>query len=253
MDTKKRYTDQVAVITGAADGIGKAIAQRMAEEGASLALWDIKESRLKALESEWRAKGIPVKATTVDISEEDAVEKAFRETVEHFGRLDILVNSAGIVGPTQTKITDYPTAAFDEIYRVNLKGSFLTSKYALSWMEKSGKGRILLIASIAGKEGNPNMVGYSATKAGVIGLVKALGKEYATTGITVNGLAPAVIRTPMNADTAPEQLEYMASKIPMHRLGTVEEAAAIACWICSDEASFTTGFIFDLSGGRATY
>lgn len=252
MDTKKRYTDQVAVITGAADGIGKAIAQRMAEEGASLALWDIKESRLKALESEWQAKGIPVKATTVDITEEASVEKAFKETVEHFGRLDILVNSAGIVGPTQTKITDYPTAAFDEIYRVNLKGSFLTSKYALTWMEKSGKGRILLIASIAGKEGNPNMVGYSATKAGVIGLVKALGKEYATTGITVNGLAPAVIRTPMNADTAPEQLEYMASKIPMHRLGTVEEAAAIACWICSDEASFTTGFIFDLSGGRAT-
>lgn len=253
MDTKKRYTDQVAVITGAADGIGKAIAQRMAEEGASLALWDIKESRLKALESEWRAKGIPVKATIVDISEEASVEKAFKEIVEHFGRLDILVNSAGIVGPTQTKITDYPTAAFDEIYRVNLKGSFLTSKYALTWMGKSGKGRILLIASIAGKEGNPNMVGYSATKAGVIGLVKALGKEYATTGITVNGLAPAVIRTPMNADTAPEQLEYMASKIPMHRLGTVEEAAAIACWICSDEASFTTGFIFDLSGGRATY
>ncbi|WP_163377592.1 SDR family NAD(P)-dependent oxidoreductase [Cyclobacterium sp. SYSU L10401] len=253
MDTKKRYTDQVAVITGAADGIGKTIAARMAEEGASLALWDIKESRLKALESEWRAKGIPVKATTVDITEEASVENAFKETVEHFGRLDILVNSAGIVGPTQTKITDYPTAAFDEIYRVNLKGSFLTSKYALTWMEKSGKGRILLIASIAGKEGNPNMVGYSATKAGVIGLVKALGKEYATTGITVNGLAPAVIRTPMNADTAPEQLEYMASKIPMHRLGTVEEAAAIACWICSDEASFTTGFIFDLSGGRATY
>ncbi|MFO7825890.1 MAG: SDR family NAD(P)-dependent oxidoreductase, partial [Cyclobacterium sp.] len=217
MDTKKRYTDQVAVITGAADGIGKAIAARMAEEGASLALWDIKESRLKALESEWRAKGIPVKATTVDITEEASVENAFKETVEHFGRLDILVNSAGIVGPTQTKITDYPTAAFDEIYRVNLKGSFLTSKYALTWMEKSGKGRILLIASIAGKEGNPNMVGYSATKAGVIGLVKALGKEYATTGITVNGLAPAVIRTPMNADTAPEQLEYMASKIPMHR------------------------------------
>lgn len=253
MNSKNRYTNQVAVITGAADGIGKAIAQRMAAEGASIALWDIKEEKLKALESEWQAKGIPVKASVVDISNEKAVEEGFRNTINVFGRLDILVNSAGIVGPTQTKITDYPTEAFDEIYRVNLRGSFLTSKYALTWMEKGGKGRILLIASIAGKEGNPNMVGYSATKAGVIGLVKALGKEYAATGITVNGLAPAVIRTPMNADTAPEQLEYMASKIPMQRLGTVEEVAAIACWICSEEASFTTGFIYDLSGGRATY
>ena len=120
-------------------------------------------------------------------------------------------------------------------------------------MEEGGYGRILLIASIAGKEGNPNMVGYSSTKAGVIGLVKGLGKEYATSGITVNGLAPAVIRTPMNEDTAPEQLAYMASKIPMQRLGTVEEAASIATWIVSEEASFNTGFIFDLSGGRATY
>lgn len=120
-------------------------------------------------------------------------------------------------------------------------------------MEKAQYGRILLIASIAGKEGNPNMVGYSATKAGVIGLVKALGKEYATSGITVNGLAPAVILTAMNKDTDPAQLEYMASKIPMQRLGTVDEAAAIASWILSDEASFNTGFVFDLSGGRATY
>ncbi|WP_375584487.1 SDR family NAD(P)-dependent oxidoreductase [Cyclobacterium xiamenense] len=253
MDTNKRYADQVAVITGAADGIGKAIAQRMAAEGASLALWDLKEAQLKALEAEWQAKGIQVITRVVNISEEEEVKNAFQETMDAYGRLDILVNSAGIVGPTQTKITDYPTEAFDEIYRVNLRGSFLTSKYALKWMEPSGKGRLLLVASIAGKEGNPNMVGYSATKAGVIGLVKGLGKEYATTGITINGLAPAVIRTPMNADTAPAQLEYMASKIPMQRLGTVEEAAALACWICSGEASFTTGFIYDLSGGRATY
>lgn len=253
MNSEMRFTGKVAVITGAADGIGKAIAQRMAAEGATVALWDIKKEKLKALESEWQAKGIAVKASVVDISDEEAVERAFRKTIEDFGQLDVLVNSAGIVGPTPIKITDYPTASFDEIYRVNLRGAFLTSKYALTWMEKGGKGRILLIASIAGKEGNPNMVGYSATKAGVIGLVKALGKEYASTGITVNGLAPAVIRTPMNADTAPEQLEYMASKIPMQRLGTVEEAAAIACWICTEEASFTTGFIYDLSGGRATY
>lgn len=120
-------------------------------------------------------------------------------------------------------------------------------------MQQNKYGRIVMIASIAGKEGNPNMIGYSATKAGVIGLVKGLGKEYADEGITVNGIAPAVIQTPMNADTAPEQLAYMASKIPMQRLGTVAETASLACWIASKEASFNTGFIFDLSGGRATY
>ncbi|SHM36783.1 3-oxoacyl-[acyl-carrier protein] reductase [Cyclobacterium lianum] len=250
---KTGFKDRVAVITGAADGIGKAIARRLADQGARVVLWDIKTDQLITLEKDWKRSGLKVKVAQVDISDETAVERAFRETVEELGQLDILVNSAGIVGPTQTKITDYPTDAFDEIYRVNLRGSFLTCKYALKWMEKGGYGRILLIASIAGKEGNPNMVGYSSTKAGVIGLVKGLGKEYATSGITVNGLAPAVIRTPMNEDTAPEQLAYMASKIPMQRLGTVEEAASIATWIVSEEASFNTGFIFDLSGGRATY
>tara|TARA_R110002074_G_scaffold17061_2_gene56772 strand:+ start:607 stop:1365 length:759 start_codon:yes stop_codon:yes gene_type:complete len=251
--TKSRYKDRVAVITGAADGIGKAIAERLAEEGASIALWDFNQDKLLALEKEWQEAGMPVKAFVVDISKEAAVKDAYQATVTHFGKLDILVNSAGIVGPTQTKITDYATEEFDKIYNVNLKGSFLTAKYALKYMEKAQYGRILLIASIAGKEGNPNMVGYSATKAGVIGLVKALGKEYATSGITVNGLAPAVILTAMNKDTDPAQLEYMASKIPMQRLGTVDEAASIASWILSEEASFNTGFVFDLSGGRATY
>jgi 3-oxoacyl-[acyl-carrier protein] reductase len=251
--TKSRYKDKVAVITGAADGIGKAIAERLATEGASIALWDFNQDKLLALEKEWQEAGHSVKAYIVDISNDAAVQDAYQNTVNHFGKLDILVNSAGIVGPTQTKITDYATEEFDKIYNVNLRGSFLTAKYALKYMEKAQYGRILLIASIAGKEGNPNMVGYSATKAGVIGLVKALGKEYATSGITVNGLAPAVILTAMNKDTDPAQLEYMASKIPMQRLGTVDEAAAIASWILSEEASFNTGFVFDLSGGRATY
>lgn len=251
--TKSRYKDKVAVITGAADGIGKAIAERLATEGASIALWDFNQDKLLALEKEWQEAGHSVKAYIVDISNDAAVQDAYQATVNHFGKLDILVNSAGIVGPTQTKITDYATEEFDKIYNVNLRGSFLTAKYALKYMEKAQYGRILLIASIAGKEGNPNMVGYSATKAGVIGLVKALGKEYATSGITVNGLAPAVILTAMNKDTDPAQLEYMASKIPMQRLGTVDEAAAIASWILSEEASFNTGFVFDLSGGRATY
>jgi len=251
--TGSRYNNRVAVVTGAADGIGKAIAKRLLDEGASIAIWDLNKDKLLALEDEWKKTGLPVKAFTVDISDEAAVKKAYQESISYFGKLDILVNSAGIVGPTQTKITDYSTEDFDKIYSINLRGSFLTAKYALKYMEKAQYGRILLIASIAGKEGNPNMVGYSATKAGVIGLVKGLGKEYATSGITINGLAPAVILTAMNKDTDPAQLEYMASKIPMQRLGTVDEAASIASWILSEEASFNTGFIFDLSGGRATY
>jgi NAD(P)-dependent dehydrogenase (short-subunit alcohol dehydrogenase family) len=164
-----------------------------------------------------------------------------------------MVNSAGIVGPTSTKITDYASEEFDKIYGVNLRGAFLMTKYTLKTMEKYNYGRILLIASIAGKEGNPFMVGYSSMKAGVIGLVKGVGKEYATTGITINGLAPALIKTTMNQNTSPEQLMYMTEKIPMKRLGTIEEIAAISCWIVSKESSFNTGFIFDISGGRATY
>ena len=164
-----------------------------------------------------------------------------------------MVNSAGIVGPTNTRITEYPVEEFDKIYSVNLRGAFLITKYAVAKMEKESYGRILLIASIAGKEGNPFMAGYSSMKAGVIGLVKGIGKEYAEKGITVNGLAPALIKTAMNEKTEPSQLAYMTEKIPMKRLGTIEEVAAISCWIVSPEASFTTGFIFDISGGRATY
>ncbi|MFC4870341.1 SDR family NAD(P)-dependent oxidoreductase [Negadavirga shengliensis] len=253
MNPHQRFQNQVAVITGAADGIGKGIAERLGAEGASLALWDIRDKKLLDLQTQWEEKGWKVKAYKVDISDERAVEEGYRQVINDFGQLDMVANSAGIVGPTQIKITDYPTEEFDQIYRVNLRGSFLVSKYALKWMEGTRYGRILLIASIAGKEGNPNMVGYSATKAGVIGLVKALGKEYADKGITINGLAPAVIRTPMNEDTGPEQLAYMTSRIPMQRLGTVEEAASLAAWILSKEASFNTGFVFDLSGGRATY
>nr|MBI1229423.1 SDR family oxidoreductase [Cytophagales bacterium] len=250
---QKRFENQVAVVTGAADGIGRAIAERVAAEGGKVALWDVKEELLDLRKREFSAKGIPVLVKRVDISDEDQVKEAFEEVVKAFGKIDVMVNSAGIVGPTQTKITEYTTEAFDTIYRVNLRGSFLVCKYVIPYMQQNKYGRIVMIASIAGKEGNPNMVGYSATKAGVIGLVKGLGKEYADEGITVNGIAPAVIQTPMNADTAPEQLAYMASKIPMQRFGTVAETASLACWIASKEASFNTGFIFDLSGGRATY
>jgi 3-oxoacyl-[acyl-carrier protein] reductase len=164
-----------------------------------------------------------------------------------------MVNCAGIVGPTSTKITDYSTEDFDRLYQVNQRGTFLMTKYAVKAMEPFGYGRILLIASMAGKEGNPGMIGYSASKAAVIGIVKSIGKEYATAGITINGLAPAVIKTAMNADTDPKQLEYMVAKIPMGRLGEIDEVAKISAWIVSEECTFTTGFLFDISGGRATY
>lgn len=249
----ERFTGQVAVVSGGADGLGKGIANRLASEGASLALFDVNERLLEQTVAHFQAQGFTVRGYRVDISSEKAVSAAFSRVEAEFGKIDVMVNCAGIVGPTNTRITEYSIEEYDKIYGINLKGSFLMTRYAIKAMEKHNYGRVLLLASIAGKEGNPGMAGYSSMKAGVIGLVKGVGKEYALTGITVNGLAPAVIRTAMNDHTAPEQLAYMTAKIPMNRLGTVEEVASISAWILSKEASFNTGFIFDLSGGRATY
>lgn len=249
----KRFDGQVAVISGGADGLGKGIAARIASEGCSVVLFDINEQLLLQTVNEFRGLGYKVAGMTGDISSEEAVKKNIDQVDRQFGKIDIMVNAAGIIGPTAIKITDYKTEDFDHIYGINLRGSFLMTKYAVKAMEKNNYGRILLLASIAGKEGNPFMAGYSATKAGVIGLVKGIGKEYAESGITVNGLAPAVIRTAMNEKTAPEQLAFLTAKIPMKRLGTVDEVAAISAWIVSRESTFTTGFVFDLSGGRATY
>ena len=248
-----RFNNKAAIITGSAGGIGKAIAFRLGQEGASVALFDQNEIFLQDTLNEFRQHGINAKGYVVNIAQEQEVRSAVTRVANEFTGIDIMVNSAGIVGPTSTKITDYPTAAFDQIYEINLKGTFLITKYTLEQMVKTGRGRILLISSISGKEGNPGMVGYSATKSGVIGLVKGVAKEFADTKITVNGLAPAVIRTPMNEKTSPEQLAYMTAKIPMQRMGTVEEVAAMCCFIVSEENSFSTGFIFDISGGRATY
>ncbi|MEJ7780169.1 MAG: SDR family NAD(P)-dependent oxidoreductase [Daejeonella sp.] len=248
-----RFENQVAIISGGAEGLGKGIAHRIASEGGKVILFDINSALLEKTIGEFTTNSLLADGYTVDISSEDSVEQAFNKVEEKYGKIDIMVNSAGIVGPTNTKITDYPVEEYDKIYAVNLRGAFLMCKYAAKAMEKNKYGRILLIASIAGKEGNPFMAGYSSMKAGVIGLVKGIGKEYAQMGITVNGIAPAVIKTAMNENTAPEQLAYMADKIPMKRLGTVEEVASLSAWIVSKEASFNTGFIFDISGGRATY
>lgn len=249
----KRFEGQLAIITGGAEGIGKGIAERISSEGGKISLFDINKPLLEKTVGEFINKGLDVEGYVVDISSESSVVQAIQQVEGKHGQIHIMVNAAGIVGPSAVKITDYPLEEYDKVYAVNQRGSFLMTKYAVKSMEKYNYGRILLIASIAGKEGNPFMTGYSSTKAGVIGLVKGIGKEYAQTGITVNGLAPAVIRTAMNEKTAPEQLAYMTAKIPMGRLGTVEEVAALSCWIVSKEASFNTGHVFDISGGRATY
>jgi NAD(P)-dependent dehydrogenase (short-subunit alcohol dehydrogenase family) len=249
----KRFEGQLAVITGAADGLGKGIAYRLASEGCRVVLFDINGKLLQQTVEDLKKLDFDVEGLTVDIASEDDVKRGIDHVDNKFGKIDVMVNSAGIVGPTGIKITEYNTEDFDNIYRINLRGAFLMTKYTVKAMEKNNYGRILLIASIAGKEGNPFMAGYTTMKAGVIGLVKGIGKEFAETGITINGLAPAVIRTAMNEKTAPEQLAFLTAKIPMKRLGTIEEVAAISAWIVSKESTFTTGFVFDISGGRATY
>jgi 3-oxoacyl-[acyl-carrier protein] reductase len=249
----KRFENQSAIITGGAEGIGKGIAERIASEGGKISLFDSNEPLLGKTVEEFRKKDLDVYGYTVDVSIESSVIQAMQQVEGKHGQIHIMVNAAGIVGPSSTKITDYPVEEYDKVYAVNLRGSFLMTKHSVKVMEKYNYGRILLLASIAGKEGNPFMTGYSSMKAGVTGLVKGIGKEYAQTGITINGLAPAVIKTPMNEKTSPDQLAYMTAKIPMGRLGTIEEVAALSCWIVSKEASFNTGFVFDISGGRATY
>lgn len=251
--TNDRFKHQVAVVSGGAEGLGKAIALRLGKEGAKLVLFDLNSLQLEKTLQEFKSEGVTAIGVKVNIAFEEEVKQGYSAAFDAFGRIDVMVNSAGIVGPTSTSILDYDVADYDKVYQVNLRGAFLMSKYALQYMTKQKYGRVLLIASIAGKEGNPFMAGYSSTKAGVIGLVKGLGKEFAEKGITVNGLAPAVIKTAMNEHTAPDQLAYMTSKIPMNRLGTVTEVAAMSSYIVSGENSFSTGFVYDISGGRATY
>jgi 3-oxoacyl-[acyl-carrier protein] reductase len=246
-----RFTAKTAVVTGGASGIGKAIVERLAREGAHVAIFDRDQKALDAVAKPLAAFG--VEAHRVDIVDEPAVAAAMDALVGRRGRLDVVVNCAAIVGPTATPITEVSLDDFEQVLAVNLLGSFVVAKQALLQMRKTNQGRILLFASIAGKEGNAGMCAYSSTKAGVIGLVKSIGKEFATSGITVNAIAPAVIRTPMVEATHPDQVKYMTDKIPAKRTGTLDEAAALACWIVSDEASFCTGFTFDLSGGRAVY
>ncbi len=242
------FKDQVAVVTGAASGLGLAIAKKLHSEVGRVAMVDINPGTQAA-----KDVGENASIFTCDVTKEDHVGALIAQIADRFGRIDILVNSAGITGKTNIKTHDVELDNFRLVFEVNVIGSFLTSRAVLPYMLKRNYGRILHIASISGKEGNAGMLAYSASKAAVIGMTKVQGKEYADTGITVNALAPAVIRTALIEAMPEEQVKYMTDKIPMKRCGTLEEIAHVAAFIVSPGTSFTTGFTFDMTGGRATY
>jgi 3-oxoacyl-[acyl-carrier protein] reductase len=239
-----------AVITGGAAGIGLATAQRMAESGARVALWDRDQTA-----GEQAAASLPGQghlAVALDVSRESDVAAAAQKTITAFGGIDILVCSAGITGPNKT-VAEYAFDDWCKVFDVNLHGVFLCNRVVLPSMMDRDYGRIINIASIAGKEGNPNASAYSASKAAVIGLTKSLGKELARTGIRVNCITPAAVKTAIFDQMTQQHIDFMLSKIPMSRFGTVEEMAAIITWLASEECSFSTGAVFDVSGGRAVY
>lgn len=240
-----------AVITGGARGMGFAFAKRFLESGASVALWDVNEASLERAKAALDPLG-KVVINKVDVSDYANVEAAAQNVSEALGGIEILVNAAGIAG-VNTALVDYPIDTWNAVMNVNLNGIFHTCRAIVPYMQKSDYGRVVNISSMAGKEGNPNASAYSVSKAGVIGLTKSLGKELATSNIRVNAICPAVIKTEMLDDVTEEQIGYMLAKIPMGRMGTVDEIAAMVGWMCSEECSYSTGAVFDLSGGRATY
>ena len=245
---------RAAVVTGGAAGLGLGIARRLVESGADICIWDVNEDGLAQAVEELSvaAGGTKVTGRAADISDNSAVEAAFAGSVGDLGKVDVLVNNAGISGPNVTS-WEYPVDAWDKVVDINLSGTFYVSRAAIPHMLENGYGRIVNVASIAGKEGNPKAPAYSATKAGVIGLTKALGKELAQTNVMVNCVTPAAVRTAIFDQMTEEHIDFMLSKIPMNRFGLVEEIAAMVAWLASEECSFATGGVFDVSGGRATY
>ena len=238
-----------AVVTGGATGLGYAIAQRLIASGGSVTLWDLDEQAAKKAAT---ALGAKASAVTVDVSQHGSVQAAVKATLLIAPRVDALVNSAGVTGPN-VKLWDYPVDEWRQVMEVNLNGLFLCCREWAPHLRANNYGRIVNIASVAGKDGNPNASAYSASKAAVIALTKSLGKELADTGVRVNCVTPAAVKTAIFEQMTPEHIAFMLSKIPMGRFGTPEEVAAMVGWLCSEECSFSTGAVFDLSGGRSTY
>ena len=243
--------DAAAAVTGGARGIGFAVAERLARAGVRVALWDLDRARAESSARELAAAG-KVIAVAVDITDEAAVGRALAETTERLGKLDIYVNNAGIAGASKT-LWDYTPEEWRQVFRINVEGMYLCCRAVVPQMIERGYGRIVNVASIAGKEGNPMAGAYSSSKAAVIGVTKAIGKDVAGTGILVNCIAPAVINTPILSQISQEHIDYMTERIPLGRVGEPPEVAALICWLASEEMSFSTGACFDISGGRATY
>lgn len=243
------FKHRTAVVTGGAAGIGLAVAKRLAQSGARVALWD-RDAR--ALAEAKLSLGDGAITCELEVTDPAAVEGAARSTAEAFGRIDALVCSAGISGPN-VPTWEYPIDDWKRVFDVNVNGLFYCNRAVMPLMRARDYGRVVNIASVAGKEGNPNASAYSASKAAVIGLTKSLGKELAKTGVRVNCVTPAAVRTAIFDQMTHDHINFMLSKIPMGRFGGVDEIAALVCWLASEECSFSTGAVFDLSGGRATY
>ena len=245
------FSGQVVLFVGAASGIGRAAAQLIASRSATVVIADLDKAGLTSLQAELGLSEKQVKS--VDLSNQASIQTLIESVISDHGQIDALVNTAGIVGPTNTKLEDLDWAAFEKTVAINLFGTIWLTQAVIPHMKFKKYGRIAHVASIAGKEGNPGMHAYNTSKAGMIGFIKGVGKEVAAEGITINAFAPAVIRTPFNAGTSDETLKYMLARIPMGRVGEPEEAAEILAFMASRACSFTTGFTFDASGGRATY
>ena len=245
------FSGQVVLVVGAASGIGRSAAQLIASRGGTVVIADLDKTGLTSLQKELNLGDDRVKS--VDLCDQSSVQALIASVISEHSQIDALINTAGIVGPTSTKIEEFNWAAFERTVTINLFGTVWLTQAVLPHMKAKKYGRIAHVASIAGKEGNPGMHAYNASKSGMIGFIKGVAKEIAPEGITINALAPAVIRTPMNSGVTPETLAYMLGRIPMGRVGEPEEAAEMLAFMVSKACSFTTGFTFDTSGGRATY
>ncbi len=249
--TGQRFENQSAIITGGARGIGLAIAQRLESEGARVSLWEIDPAAVEEARSTFKNPD-NVHSCTVNVGDPASVDAAGKKTIADLEKVDVMVNSAGVAG-ANALVKEYDVEEWQKVIDINLNGVFYCCRALVGHMENNGYGRIVNIASIAGKEGNPTASAYSASKAGVIGLTKSLGKETALSGVTVNCITPAAVKTAIFDQISQKHIDFMLSKIPMSRFGKVEEMASLVAWLASEECSFSTGGVFDISGGRATY